>query len=138
MPNKLLLYFSKIQARELPKLEAFVRSPFFNTNQAVLKMMVDLISVWPDLPKHKEELYALAYPNESYNAKEFRYLISDSAALISRFWSIQFYEKNKPQKSSSIRAIGKLFENGKFWRTIRNQISRIGIGMISVLSKLRK
>ncbi len=97
MMNKLLLYFSKIQAKELPKLEAFVRSPFFNSDQAVLKMMVDLIGLWPDLPEQKEELYALAYPNEPYDAKEFRYLISNSAALISRFWSIQSYEKNKPQ-----------------------------------------
>ena len=118
MPNKLLLYFSKIQARELPKLEAFVRSPFFNTNQAVLKMMVDLISVWPDLPKQKEELYALAYPNESYNAKEFRYLISDSAALISRFWSIQFYEKNKPQQLLDQMAIYSEKELDKSYRQV--------------------
>jgi len=53
MINKLLLYFSKIQAKELPKLEAFVRSPFFNTDQAVLKIMVDLIGLWSDLPEKK-------------------------------------------------------------------------------------
>jgi len=118
MSNKLLLYFSKIQAKELPKLEAFVRSPYFNTDQAVLKMMVDLIGVWPDLPEQKEELYALAYPNEPYNAKEFRYLISDSAALISRFWSIQFYEKNKPQKLLDQMAIYSEKQLDKSYRQV--------------------
>ena len=118
MINKLLLYFSKIQAEELPKLEAFVRSPFFNTDEAVQKMMVDLIGLWPDLPEQKEELYALAYPNEPYDAKEFRYLISDSAALISRFWSIQFYEKNQPRKLLDQMAIYSEKELDKSYRQV--------------------
>ena len=80
--------------------------------------MVDLIGVWPHLPKHKEELYALAYPNEPYNAKEFRYLISDSAALISRFWSIQFYEKNKPQKLLDQMAIYSEKQLDKSYRQV--------------------
>ena len=118
MLNKLLLYFSKIQAEELSKLDAFVRSPFFNTDQAVLKMMVDLIGLWPNLPQQKEELFALAYPNEPYNAKEFRYLISDSAALIGRFWSIQFYEKNQPQKLLDQMAIYSEKELDKSYRQV--------------------
>lgn len=100
MANSILAEFwAKCSPKERSALPDFVRSPYFNKQKALQLLFEKLAALdAADLPG-KEELFALAYPNQAYHYATYRYLVSDAAALILQYWSITSYEANKRRLS---------------------------------------
>ncbi len=90
--NKLTTVLSQCEKQEMQALKDFVHSPFFNKDKAITKLLCSLIDVWPELPESKTLLFGLAYSGEPFEDKKFRYLISNAAKLVIRFWTISAYK----------------------------------------------
>lgn len=96
--NKLLELLKTCTSKERNALDDFVQSPYFVKDEATTRLIRYLLKHFKAMPEDKEQLFAIAYPKEKYVDKKYRYLISDSAKLVTRFWLIQSYEKNAPQQ----------------------------------------
>lgn len=93
MANSILEEFwLKCNSKERAALANFARSPFFNKQQALLCLFETLPSLsYSEFPD-KAQLFALAYPDSAYDYAKYRYLVSDAASLILRYWTITSYE----------------------------------------------
>lgn len=96
--NKLLRFLAKCSPKEQSMLIDFVQSPFFNKNEAISRLIIYLLENWPIVEGDKLLLFQIAYPEANYEDKKFRYLISDAAALVTRFWTITAFEAQQPKR----------------------------------------
>lgn len=96
--NKLLELLKTCTSKERTALHHFVQSPYFVKDEAITRLIQHLLKDFKNMPEDKEQLFALAYPKEKYIDKKYRYLISDCAKLVTRFWLIQSYEADEPQQ----------------------------------------
>lgn len=100
---------------EISRFGDFVRSPFFNKREVVIKLF-DLISKhYPDFTSpalKKEALYKKIFPGKAYNEQTLRSRMSELSALIKTFFievnfrNDVFYQKRK--------YIGELIKRKKF------------------------
>jgi hypothetical protein len=106
----ILEYFNKYEQNRLRK---FLISPYFNKNEALIKLFDALTnqinlkgsnaSEW-----NKEELWAVLYPTEVYDDVFFRKNCSDLLKLIEDYLAQQVYEENPiHQATYLIEAVGK-------------------------------
>ncbi len=75
-----------LSSKQLNRLDKFVRSPYFNANEG----LVNLYAIFHGLLKGNKEIDEKAawesiYPNEAYDPKKFRKLLSDLVTLIESF-----------------------------------------------------
>ncbi len=95
--NKLIDLLSKCTDKERTSLEVFIHAMYFNKDKAVKRLIHYLLEHFDDITVDKYKLYQVAYPDEKYDDKRYRYVISNSAKLITRFWLIENYESDKQQ-----------------------------------------
>lgn len=96
--NKLVELLSKCTSKERIALKDFIHSPYFVKDEAITKLIEYLLDHFEDMPQLKEDFFQIAYSNMVYDDKKYRYLISNSAKVISHFWKIRNYENNESQK----------------------------------------
>ena len=92
---EILRTFSK---QELIKFEDFVRSPYFNKKDNVVKLFLILKNHFPDLNDaglEKEKVWGKLFPDISYNYGIFKNLIFDLSKLAEKFIGIGNYESKK-------------------------------------------
>lgn len=88
--NKAFQLLKTFGTWELRSLDDFLRSPFFNKQAIILKLWQH---IWPLCPAlsdpslERHQLYQLLWPGEVYQDKRLRYLFTDLARLIERFWA---------------------------------------------------
>lgn len=93
MANSILKEFwLKCDAKERSALANFASSLFFNKQPALLRLFETLPSLASSEFPNKKQLFALAYPDSPYDYAKYRYLVSDAANLILRYWTITSYE----------------------------------------------
>lgn len=105
---EILRTFSK---PELSKFEDFVRSPYFNKKENVLKLFLEIRKYAPLFENdnlEKERTWVKLFPGKSYNYGIMKNLIHDLGKLCESFLSEEVYRKNEMQSTldflSSIRS----------------------------------
>ncbi|MBS1550563.1 MAG: hypothetical protein JST15_00665 [Bacteroidetes bacterium] len=96
---EILRTFSK---QELIKFEDFVRSPYFNKKENVLKLFLEIKKYAPHYENdnlEKEKAWVKIFPGKSYNYGIMKNLIHDLGKLCESFLSEEVYKINEMQRS---------------------------------------
>ena len=90
--SKLVLLLESLDEKELQNFGRFLKSPYFNQDERLIKLLKSLAKFHPNISdrfKDKLELFCYVFPNEKYNEKNFRYLLSDLNGLAEQFLGVQ-------------------------------------------------
>lgn len=111
--------WEKCSPEEVRRLSEVAQSPYFNKKEALTRLFAKLASTQPRQLPDKELLFAWAYPGQAYHYPTFRYLVSDAAALVLRFWSVSAYEQDPQQQQLtrleilSARGLNKRYDSAR-------------------------
>ena len=114
---EILRTFSK---QELIKFEDFVRSPYFNKKENVLKLFLEIKKYSPEFSSEhleKEKVWKALFSDKEYNYGIMKNLIHDLGKLCESFLSEEIYKDNEMQRSLDFltsvfsRDIGGIFIN---------------------------
>ncbi|MEM6343094.1 MAG: hypothetical protein AAF927_04410 [Bacteroidota bacterium] len=102
--NKAFQLLRTFSTWELRSLDDFLRSPFFNKQEIILKLWEN---IWPLCPLledpmlERHALFQILWPDESFHERRLRYLLTDFARLIERFWAYKDWSKDvyRPEES---------------------------------------
>ena len=98
--SELVQLIQSLNHSELSKLEDFVLSPFFNQDPTITKLFFYLKSLYPffnESELNKKTVYTHILPEQSYDDKLFRYLMSYLKKLVERYLAITSLEKQPYQ-----------------------------------------
>ena len=104
-----LTHFDKVEQNRLRK---YIRSPYFNANEALM-IFYDILSEHINANGKadfltKEIIWTQLYKNETFNDVRFRKLSSDLLKLVEGFLAQKVYDENSLQQASFLlEAIGK-------------------------------
>ncbi len=96
---EILRTFSK---QELIKFEDFVRSPYFNKKENVIKLLLVIKKYSPEFTDEnleKEKVWMNIFPGKEYNYGIMKNLIHDLGKLCESFLSEEVYKNNEMQRS---------------------------------------
>lgn len=86
--NKSINILAKLNKKELLRLEKFLLSPFFNSNEKIIKLFRALKKSYPEfnsIQLKRNNIYEAVYGKEKYNDIKFRKLFSDFYKLVRKF-----------------------------------------------------
>ncbi|HMS35398.1 MAG TPA: hypothetical protein PKC91_15055 [Ignavibacteria bacterium] len=115
---EILRTFSK---QELIKFEDFVRSPYFNKKENVLRLFLEIKKYAPDFADanlEKEKIWVKVFPEIKYNYGIMKNLIFDLNKIAERFLHIQNYETKKFEQD--INLLEKLNEKDLLRQYVKN------------------
>lgn len=94
--SKLVQLLQSCNSTELVKLEDFIGSAYFNKDQQVILLFQYLKRFHPDFQAKaalsKAAVFSSIFPDQAYDDKQLRYLMSDLKKLIQRFFTIEKME----------------------------------------------
>ncbi|MEM8525257.1 MAG: hypothetical protein AAGG68_11460 [Bacteroidota bacterium] len=94
--TKIVRLIRQFTQEELKSFEKFLQSPYFNTNESVLKLYHYLLQFVPDFREESmshEAAYAFIYPDKVFNYKGLNKLRAVLLQLTERFISIETLEQ---------------------------------------------
>ena len=120
LKSSLLEILRTYSKQELIKFEDFVRSPYFNKKENVLKLFLEIKKHSPDFADEnleKEKVWLKIFPGKEYNYGIMKNLIFDLSKLCESFLSEEVYKNNEIQRTAdflsmvSDRNISNIFLN---------------------------
>jgi hypothetical protein len=116
MHNNIAIEFLKtLNKEELKRFEVFLKSPFFNSNKAVV-ILFDFIKKfapeYADKSLHREKLFKKIYPGKEYNELSLRTRMSELAELLRKFLAVSRFEKD--EFSVRLSTIEELNDRAKY------------------------
>lgn len=111
--SKLILLLKSFSRKEMKALNAFLNSPYHNSNQELLRFFEALRPYYPTFRKlegGKEKLFSMLYPSDEYNDKRLRYLMSDLFRLTQEFLLVESDRKKTLERS--LRLLQEFTERG--------------------------
>jgi len=106
--TKLITILSTFNAREIKAFQSFVRSPYYNQNDRLIKLLSLIVPgpVWePSTILNKQSLHLKLFPSLSFEDKRMRYLFTDLCRLAERFLLEQEYQANTLQQRLDLARI---------------------------------
>jgi hypothetical protein len=94
--SKLITLLKTFNSSELKQFSDFVASPYFNTNEDLIRFWDYLVRWAPDFPKgklKKEKVFGAVYPGQPFDGKQLGYLMNYLLKLGERFLGMQHYEQ---------------------------------------------
>lgn len=120
LKSSLLEILRTFTKQELTKFEDFVRSPYFNKKENVLKLLLEIKKYSPDFADDnlgKETVWKKLFPDKEYNYGILKNLIFDLNQLADRFmidqkFNIDDYKQTEYLLSSLLdRELNKIYKN---------------------------
>jgi len=102
--NKLIRLFKTLSGKELRDLKKFVRSPFHNPKEEVIRLFDVLRTANLDTLT-EEKLHAAVYPDTPFNKKSLAYAMNYLMKVIEDYFSIQDFYRNKARRVYSIAKV---------------------------------
>lgn len=96
--SKLISILATFNKEEMSRFAAFVRSPYYNTDEQLVRLFCYLSGLFPDFLEDqvkKESVFAAIFPNQALNKKKLGYLMSDLVKLAEKFLGIHGLESRK-------------------------------------------
>ena len=113
LKSSLLEIIRTFTKQELIKFEDFVRSPYFNKKENVVKLFLEIKKYSPELSDEdleKEKVWDRLFPGQKYNYGIMKNLIFDLNKVAERFLHIQNYESKIFEQD--INLLEKMNEKG--------------------------
>ncbi|MEO7176280.1 MAG: hypothetical protein ABIV51_10290 [Saprospiraceae bacterium] len=101
--SKVYISITYLNVTERNKLDKFVRSPYFNSNESIVKLYTILendVRVKPSEDLEKAEVWSHIMGKEDYDDLRFRRLCSDLLRLVEKFLSQEVFEDNTLHQAS--------------------------------------
>ncbi len=120
LKSSLLEIIRTFSKQELIKFEDFVRSPYFNKKENVLKLFLEIKKYAPeftDANLEKEKIWVKVFPGKEYNYGIMKNLIHELAKLCESFLTIEFSKSDKLRNNIDLlktllkRKITKVFSS---------------------------
>jgi len=95
--SKLLALLETFDGNELRQFKDFVASPYFNSNQDLVRFVEYLYDLSPDFPVEKlekEKAWKALFPGGPFDGKQLSYLMNYLLKLAERFLAVQHYESH--------------------------------------------
>ncbi len=86
-----------LSKEETKKFDAFINSPYYNTNTAVIRLFNTIKKYAPEFTDdslRREKLFKKVYPGKTYNELSLRNRFSELADLVRKFIALQYFEFN--------------------------------------------
>jgi len=99
--SKLISTLRTLSGKEIRKFDAYIQSPFFNSNKKVIELFGLIRKFHPDYPDNKvdaEVIFSKVFPHEKFEEQKLRYVMSDLTVLLEDFLSYIEFEKNEIYK----------------------------------------
>ncbi len=134
--SALIQYCRRLQTKDWREMDKFVRSPYFNQREDVVRLFDYLRAQLPQPAKngatlHKDQVYAAIYPGEAYAEKRFRYLLSALLQLIKRYLSLQEAESDQAQQQLHLcRALRRRRMERHFQQELEQAYKRLAKGAL--------
>ena len=118
--SSLLEILRTFTKQELLKFEDFVRSPYHNKKENVVKLFLEIKNCAPDFPEDKlskEKVWKIIFPDKEYNYGIMKNLIFDLNKLTERYIILVKFEEDKLSESKYLltflkeKNLTKLFLN---------------------------
>jgi hypothetical protein len=96
--SKPILLLAAMSSAEVRGLEKFLRSPYFNRSELMLKLFLYLKKEHPDMDSpnlDREKIYAKVFEEKVFNESKLRYAFSDLTKLIEKYIVVAELEKDK-------------------------------------------
>jgi hypothetical protein len=110
--SKLIELLRVFDSEALRRFDAFVRSPYFNRNEAAVAMWGYLFSCaprWDGPALSKARVFAATYPGRPYNYGLLNHTMNHLLKLAERFIAIQGFEEDEAQAAwRQLKALSKL------------------------------
>ena len=90
--SKLIRVLASLKPSELPRLQEFVESPYFNKKESLRLLCIYLCGIYPQfdaLNVEKRKVFNNVFPMSKYNEKQLGYLQSDLIRLILQFFKVE-------------------------------------------------
>jgi len=132
--SNLLEIFRKFSSKELKEFGEYVRSPFFNKNQSIIKLYEYLKKQYPEFDGkkvEKEYLYMKLFPGSRYNDGFMRTIMFNLAQLAEDYIAYCNYKSNTFSVKRHLavelnsRDLRKLFE--KNMREINSMLDKVDV-----------
>ncbi len=132
--SKLVLLLESFDSKELEYFEQFLSSYYYNKNERLMCIFKGLASFHPNISeriKDKRALFRYVFPNEVYDEKGFRYLLSDLNRLGEQFLGVQGMKKQSLEMDIQVmnelsrRNLKKAYQNRV--RQFHKALERIAI-----------
>jgi len=120
--SNLIEILNSLDPNEIKEFGHFVRSPFFNRNQGLIRLYEYLKKVYPDFPENKLDkklVYRQVFDKAEYNDGFMRVLISNLSKLLEEFLTYKnFINQRARQKLSlmnefNLRRLEKEFKSAQ-------------------------
>lgn len=124
--SKIITLIKTFSQKELLAFESFVVSPFFNKNEALVKVLEIIIKEYPEFnrePLSKQKVFEKLYPDKVFDDKQIRYLLSDLLKLGYKFLMVRKIEEEPHE--ADLRLMDEFIERNleKHYVQTRNRIS---------------
>lgn len=96
--SKLVQLLKTFNTQELREFKEFMQSPLFNKKQDLVNFYLYLKKIAPDFPSKKlpkKVVFNRLYPNQKYNDKQMRYLMSFTLKLAEQFIGWKKYQEQE-------------------------------------------
>jgi hypothetical protein len=124
--SRLLQAFNRLEKRDIRNLSKFVRSPFFNQNEAVIRLFDYLEQCkfeWSVLPE-KEKAFKAAYPNETYGDGKTRKCMSLLMRLLEQYLICSRFLEQDIQTNLSLATAYRHLDLPKHFSQTLNNLKR--------------
>lgn len=98
LKSKTLTLLRSLSAWERRHVWEYVKSPFFNKNEKLVRFCEHLYTYAPDFDHpglNMEELFPHFFPGEKYNHQKLRYLMSDFTRLLEGYLAYQKWQEDE-------------------------------------------
>ena len=127
--SKFIRLLGTLTPEEFRRFEIFLKSPFYNTNKNLLRLLQYIGRYHPRLtsPKlAKEKVWKFLYPKEGYDDNRLRQRIFMLSKLLENFLTtIELEGRTDDQKSLFLKALDKRGLHADFTKNIRQKIQRL-------------
>ena len=122
--SKLITALRACQKNELTVLRRFVASPYFNRREELSVLLEYLLRHWPDFVNVKRQAaFQAAFPNQAFDEKQCRYLLSDLTQLIETFWAVEKWKQSDRQSDLALLESASERQSEKTYRKVNRRLA---------------
>lgn len=125
--SSLVKYLKKFNKKDWREMKNFVRSPFFNQREDVIRLfdyLAKALSEATPLAVDKQKAYASTFPKQGFDEQQLRYVMSFLLSLVRQYLSFSIFENDKTGQQINLckalrqRGLNQYFE--KEWKKVKN------------------
>lgn len=129
MNNSILIqYFRRLSSKDLREMDKFVRSPFYNNKEEIVRLYQYIREALPysEGSLEKKKVFAEVFPGRAFVEKQLRYTMSALLQLIKKYLSLSVAEQDAAQQQWNLcRALRQRRMERQFQQELEQAYKRL-------------